>query len=104
MSVWRWLVTTTLMVGLGMSVAPEGNADPAADSPPNPYPDDRLIVRSYELRPADQFFNASAGGVWFTTPLGLTCGIWDREALAARVTFVVRHREPAVSVGSTGTS
>ena len=78
MSVWRWLVTTTLMVGLGMSVAPEGNADPAADSPPNPYPDDRLIVRSYELRPADQFFNASAGGVWFTTPLGLTCGIWDR--------------------------
>lgn len=26
----------------------------------------------------DDYFTSSAGGVWFSTPLGLNCGIWDR--------------------------
>jgi hypothetical protein len=42
-----------------------------------PYPD-ISIVSSYEQRPPSDFFIASNEGVWFSTPLGLNCGIWDR--------------------------
>jgi hypothetical protein len=47
-------------------------------SPPSPYPDAAFITAFYERRQASEFFTASNEGVWFTTPLGLNCGIWDR--------------------------
>ncbi len=55
---------------------------PGADTLPpakaTPYPDVSLILNSYDARSADEFFTASNEGVWFSTPLGLNCGIWDR--------------------------
>jgi hypothetical protein len=35
-------------------------------------------VRNFERRQPVEFFTASNEGVWFSTPLGLNCGIWDR--------------------------
>lgn len=55
--------------------SPAGHSEPA---PTSPYPDSNLIIRSYNLVRYDDYFTASAGGVWFSTPLGLNCGIWDR--------------------------
>lgn len=57
-------------------------AFPIADTLPppreTPYPEIGLILTSYErLQPVD-FFTPSNEGVWFSTPLGLNCGIWDR--------------------------
>lgn len=53
-------------------------ADTLPPPPATPYPDVGLIVRSYERRQPGEFFTASNEGVWFSTPLGLNCGIWDR--------------------------
>lgn len=52
-------------------------ADTLPPSPATPYPNINIVM-SYERLPADQFFTASNEGVWFSTPLGLNCGIWDR--------------------------
>jgi hypothetical protein len=57
-------------------------AIPPADSvpppPETPYPAVGLILNSYERLQPEEFFTASNEGVWFHTPLGLNCGIWDR--------------------------
>ena len=53
-------------------------SSPVAGAEPGPYPDPDLILRSYDERQPDEFFTASAAGVWFTSPQGLNCGIWDR--------------------------
>jgi hypothetical protein len=60
---------------LSVLTAPAGHSEP---NPENPYPDANLILRSYNSVRYDDYFTASSGGVWFTTPLGLNCGIWDR--------------------------
>ncbi|QLL08711.1 hypothetical protein [Mycobacterium vicinigordonae] len=62
-----------------MGGAPAALAEPSIYNPePTPYPDHGLIMRSYEEHAAEEFFTASAAGVWFTSPAGLNCGIWDR--------------------------
>lgn len=77
----RWLTMTASVSGLilvtsaGVHAEPAGNAGGAASSP---YPQVNLILRYYDKVHYDDFFTASAGGVWFSTPLGLNCGIWDR--------------------------
>ena len=53
-------------------------ADPNSGSAPNPYPATDFILNYYEKVKYDDYFTPSAGGVWFSTPLGLNCGIWDR--------------------------
>lgn len=55
---------------------PPGDSMPPID--PGPFPDVDLIVGFYDSRRASDFFTASNEGVWFSTPLGLNCGIWDR--------------------------
>lgn len=62
-------------IGLSVMMSPVGHSEPA---PTSPYPDSNLIIRSYDLVRYDDYFTPSAGGVWFSTPLGLNCGIWDR--------------------------
>ncbi len=57
---------------------PGAHAEPDPSGTPPPYPDTNLIVRSYERMRYDDYFTNSAGGVWFSTPRGLNCGIWDR--------------------------
>jgi|GEM_PF-2378495 hypothetical protein len=101
--VCRWLATSAFLIGVVLGTAPTGHAEPGDDdnslgdlagdnslagktlpadslppSKPSPYPDVTLIVRSYEPRQPEEFFTASNEGVWFSTPLGLNCGIWDR--------------------------
>ncbi|MGV0643971.1 hypothetical protein ABQE44_11240 [Mycolicibacterium sp. XJ2546] len=68
------LGAAVLTAGLMLIASPAGHSEPTA----NPYPDSDLIIRSYNLVRYDDYFTASAGGVWFSTPLGLNCGIWDR--------------------------
>ncbi|MDA4108708.1 hypothetical protein MHOL44478_15790 [Mycobacterium holsaticum DSM 44478] len=67
-------VAGVLTANLSVMVSPAAHSEPTAD----PYPDSDLILRSYHLVKYDDYFTASAGGVWFSTPLGLNCGIWDR--------------------------
>ena len=76
LSVYRWLATA-FVIGLTASAAPTTNADPPG-GPPSPYPDEALILTSYVQRDPIEFFTASSEGVWFLSPLGLNCGIWDR--------------------------
>jgi len=61
-----------------LAMAPAVLAEPVAGAPPSPYPDPNHIIRYFEKVPHDAYFTASSGGVWFSTPLGLNCGIWDR--------------------------
>ena len=76
----QWLVSTACVIGLALVLLPAAHAQPAGGPPPrpNPFPNDNLIIRYYDLVHYDDYFTASAGGVWFSTPLGLNCGIWDR--------------------------
>lgn len=68
-------MTATFAIAMFVVGVPVTHSEPP---PTNPYPDNDLIVRSYNLVRSDEYFTASAGGVWFSTPLGLNCGIWDR--------------------------
>ena len=77
MRVCRWLATAFVTV-LATSTAPAGNAAPPGGPPPSPYPDEAFILNSYVQLDPNEFFTASAAGVWFVSPLGLNCGIWDR--------------------------
>lgn len=82
----RQLVGTIFVIGLALVIAPTGYATPSPETPPppSPYPDEKLILRSYAVHEADEFFTASANGVWFTTPSGLNCGIWDRGSFGCQ--------------------
>ncbi|WP_231740348.1 MULTISPECIES: hypothetical protein [unclassified Mycobacterium] len=72
------MATTVFAIGLALVTAPTGHPEPPAP-PTDPYPDGDLIVRSYDSLEPDEFFAAGAApGVWFLTPSGLNCGIWDR--------------------------
>lgn len=64
-------------ISIALVAALPAHADPP-DGPLSPYPDRYLILRSYDLVRHDDYFTRSSGGVWFSTPLGLNCGIWDR--------------------------
>lgn len=74
----------------GVFVAsPAANAEPAGNAggaggaggaESSPYPQAYFILNYYDKVRYDDYFTASAGGVWFSTPLGLNCGIWDRGA------------------------
>lgn len=63
-------------LSVGVPVSPVVHAEPPREN--SPYPDDDLVLRVYQRVNYADYFTASAGGVWFTTPLGLNCGIWDR--------------------------
>lgn len=75
----RWAAVLT---GFSIALAattPAAMAEPGVDhTNNNPYPDIDQILRSYAPVRHDDYFTHSAAGVWFSTPLGLNCGIWDR--------------------------
>ena len=73
----RWLMVACLG-GLMIAAAPPATAEPNGGSETSPYPSTYLILNYYNKTPVEDYFTNSAGGVWFTTPLGLNCGIWDR--------------------------
>jgi len=76
------LAATACVIGLVLLASPAAHAEPAGGPsggpPPSPFPDANLILRYYDLVRYDDYFTDSVGGVWFSTPLGLNCGIWDR--------------------------
>jgi hypothetical protein len=80
--VGRALATTACAIGLVLLASPAAHAEPSGGPsggpPPSPFPDANLILRYYDLVRYADYFTDSVGGVWFSTPLGLNCGIWDR--------------------------
>jgi hypothetical protein len=72
----RW--TLALAVGSALIAAPLGHAEPAVDPASSPYPDNAHIQNSYTAVPPDGLFIGERPGVWFLSPSGLNCGIWDR--------------------------
>jgi hypothetical protein len=76
---WAHLVAATgLAAVLALTTCPGAHSIPTPGPTPPPFPDTNLILRSYHLVQYDDYFTASVGGVWFSTPTGLSCGIWDR--------------------------
>lgn len=98
----RWLGIITMVLGVVLGTAPMGHAQPTSDGDQtgtdqtgevqvqrpkeaeptgadfSPFPEYEIILDSYTQRNPADFFTASHEGVWFMTPLGLNCGIWDR--------------------------
>jgi hypothetical protein len=74
----RWLTMTACVSGLMLATSAGVHAEPDGGSPSSPYPAAYFILDYYDKVKYDDYFTSSAGGVWFSTPLGLNCGIWDR--------------------------
>lgn len=72
------LAVPACVSGLILVTPPAARAEPNDGAPTSPYPSTYLILNYYDKVKYDDYFTNSAGGVWFTTPLGLNCGIWDR--------------------------
>lgn len=89
----HWLATTGCVIGLALVMVPAAHAGPddqedqefaGPTAAPSPFPEFNLILRAYNRVRYDDYFTDSVGGVWFSTPLGLNCGIWDRGAFGCR--------------------
>jgi len=79
----RGLVVVASAIAAMLAMSATSHAEPSnAGDPTNPFPGPNLILRYYDKVKYDDYFTSSSGGVWFTTPLGLNCGIWDRGAFA----------------------
>jgi hypothetical protein len=70
----RLLGVFMLAAGFTLCTSVESRADEPAD----PFPTMANITAWYTQVAPDDFFTADFPGVWFTSPSGLTCGIWDR--------------------------
>lgn len=74
----RWLATTASAIGLVLGTVAPAHADPPGGAPANPFPEMAHISAWYDQFEPDRFFVADHPGVWFLSPSGLNCGIWDR--------------------------
>lgn len=74
----RWFATAAAAIGFVTSTVAPAYADPPADPPANRFPDIDYISAWYNRMEPDAFVAAGYPGVWFLTPSGLSCGIWDR--------------------------
>lgn len=75
---FRGLVLIACVIAQVFATAAVAAAQPNGGDPSSPYPAPYFILRYYDKVKYDDYFTRSAGGVWFSTPLGLNCGIWDR--------------------------
>ncbi|MCW2729603.1 MAG: Uncharacterized protein JWR13_419 [Mycobacterium sp.] len=75
---WKWLAAIASTIGLAFATVAPGHADPPGDVPANPFPEMGHVLAWYDKFEPDQLFIADHPGVWFLSPSGLTCGIWDR--------------------------
>jgi hypothetical protein len=79
MKTWcRWPLAIGSAFALVLSGASIAHGDPQPDGPTSPYPDLGVITQYYTQLPPEQFFIPGHYGVWFLTPTGINCGIWDR--------------------------
>lgn len=75
---FRWLVVVGAVVALALCDQVAAHGDPPPDAPTSPYPDMGVITQYYTELPESQFLIPGHYGVWFLTPTGVNCGIWDR--------------------------
>jgi hypothetical protein len=77
----HWLTVTARTIGLILAMSPAVvHAEPTDGSATGPFPEVDFLHKYYASVKYDDYFTSSSGGVWFSTPLGLNCGIWDRGA------------------------
>lgn len=72
MRTYRWMVAIGAAVGLVLGSAAPGHAEP-----PSPFPEIEHITAWYDRLEPDAFVLPGRSGVWFLSPSGLNCGIWD---------------------------
>lgn len=77
----RSLAAVACAIGLAFAVAAPGHADetPGGDAPPqpSPFPDTTVITAYYKKQNPEEFFVPGHPGVWFQSPSGLNCGMWN---------------------------
>lgn len=75
----RWLSAVGCAVGLAFAVVAPGHADDSllGDAPPTPFPDMTVITAYYTQKTPEEFFLPDRPGVWFLSPTGLNCGMWN---------------------------
>jgi hypothetical protein len=73
----RRLATAAAAVGLAFGTVAPAHADPPSDAPASPFPDMSYIAAWYTQLDPQQFFIPDQPGVWFLTPSGLNCGMWQ---------------------------
>lgn len=74
---WTWLAGIASATILMFSTVVPGYAEPAEDAP-DPFPELMHVLAWYDRFEPDRFFLADRPGVWFLSPTGLNCGIWDK--------------------------
>lgn len=74
----RWLAASVSAIGLAFGTLPAGHADPAGDAPASPFPTVEHIMDWYIRQEPEKFFIPDHPGVWFLSPAGHNCGIWDK--------------------------
>jgi hypothetical protein len=74
----RWLMAIVFALALASKGVYVAHADPPPDGPTSPFPDMTVVRDFYTELPPEQFFIPGQYGVWFLTPNGVNCGIWDR--------------------------
>jgi len=74
----RWLMAFGFAMALTLNGAQVVRADPPPDAPTSPFPDMSVVRSFYTELPPEHFFIPEHYGVWFLTPTGVNCGIWDR--------------------------
>lgn len=79
MMIWfRGSAAIASAVALALGGAHAAHGDPPSDGPNSPFPDMGVVRQFYTELPPEQFFIPDHYGVWFVTPTGVNCGIWDR--------------------------
>jgi hypothetical protein len=71
------LVIAALSVVISVGTAAQGDADEPKDTAPDPFPASATITAWYTQQSPVDYFTAASPSVWFASPSGLTCGIWD---------------------------
>lgn len=100
----RWLATTASAIGLVLGTVAPAHADPPGGAPANPFPEMAHISAWYDQFEPDRFFLADHPGVWFLSPSGLNCGIWDRGSFGCSGVIPGAPRTAITSLGSTETA
>jgi hypothetical protein len=77
--VWKWWAVVTSAIMLVFTIVATAHAEPAGDAAvTDPFPDMAHVFAWYDEVEPDRLFLADRPGVWFLSPSGLNCGIWDR--------------------------
>jgi hypothetical protein len=73
----RQWATLVVACGLAFATMSPAHADPASTAQVSPFPDMSHIAVWYTQLDPEQFFLPDQPGVWFLTPAGQNCGIWN---------------------------